>query len=196
MAGYAQNVGEGRYRLKYKDHSRYVEAKSDRAAETLLAKFITEVENGNFSKPSKITFGEFVKKWLKNYAEVTLAPKTLHRYQGMLDTRILPLLGDKNMGKIKPMELLEFYNGLKGKHYFMKAPKEVGGERIKTLSDKLSDQTIKHHHRLISAIYERAIKWNVYQGINPANFVDAPKVEKKKAKFYDLDQIAAMLSST
>lgn len=195
MAGNVTMIKEGSYRLRYKDYTRNVIAKNDRAAETLLAKFITEVEAGNFSKPSKVTFGEFVKKWIKNYAEVELAPKTLHRYKGMLETRILPFLGGKNMEKIKPLELLEFYNGIKGKHEFMKAPKEEGGERVKGTSAGLSEQTIKHHHRLISSIYEKAIKWNVYQGKNPANFVDAPKVDKKKAKFYDLDQIAAMLKA-
>ena len=186
---------EGSYRLRYKDYTRNVTAKSDRAAETLLAKFITELENGNFSKPSKVTFSEFVKKWFKNYAEVELAPKTLHRYRGMLETRILPFFGDKNMEKIKPLELLEFYKRIKGKHEFMKVSKKEGIEREKGISEGLSDQTVKHHHRLISVIFEKAIKWNVYQGKNPANFVDAPKVEKKKTKFYDLDQIAAMLQA-
>jgi len=195
MAGNVTMVKAGSYRLRYKDYTRNVTAKSDRAAEKLLATFIVEIENGNFSKPSKVTFGEFVKKWLVNYAEPTLAPKTLHRYKGMLETRILPYFGDKNMEKIKPLELLEFYNILKGKHEFMKAPKEEGKERAKGTSRALSDQTVKHHHRLISSIFEKAIKWNVYQGKNPANFVDAPRVEKKKAKFYDLEQIAAMLQA-
>lgn len=203
MAGYVQKVKEGSYRLRFKDYSRYVTAKSDHAAETLLAKFVTEVESGNFSKPSKVTFGEFVKGWLENYGEPVLAPKTLHRYKGMLETRILPAFGTKNMEKIKPLELLAFYNSLKGKHEFMKVSKDRisnptlpnSCEREKGISSGLSDQTVKHHHRLISAIFEKAIKWNVYQGKNPANFVDAPKVERKKAKFYDLDQIAAMLQA-
>jgi len=195
MAGNLTMVKEGSYRLRYKDYSRNVIAKSDRIAEKLLAKFITEVEAGNFATPSKVSFGEFVKKWLENYAEVELAPKTLHRYKGMLDTRILPFFGTKNMEKIKPLELLEFYNVIKGKHEFMKVAKNEGSPRIKGISSGLSDQTVKHHHRLISAIFEKAIKWNVYQGKNPANFVDAPKVERKKAKFYDLNQIAAMFQA-
>ena len=114
---------------------------------------------------------------------------------GMLDTRILPFFGTKNMEKIKPLELLEFYNVIKGQHEFMKVSKDEGSPRIKGISSGLSDQTVKHHHRLISAIFEKAIKWNVYQGKNPANFVDAPRVERKKAKFYDLNQIAAMFQA-
>lgn len=56
MAGYVQKYGEGRYRLRYKGYSRYVQAKSDREAEKHLAKFIAEIESGNFSQPSKVTF--------------------------------------------------------------------------------------------------------------------------------------------
>ena len=193
MAGYAQNVGEGRYRLRYKDHSKYVEAKNDKEVGRLLAKFVTEVENGDFTKASKITFGEFVKKWIENYAEPVLAPKTLHRYHELLESRILPFMGDKKLEKIMPLDLVEFYKSLRTKHKYTRLFKD--GRREQGEAEKLSEQTIRHHHRLIYAIFEKAIKWGVYKGDNPAKHVDAPKVEKKKAKYYDMEQVAAMLKA-
>ncbi|MCO5384421.1 MAG: site-specific integrase [Desulfitobacterium hafniense] len=193
MAGYAQNVGEGRYRLRYKDHSKYVEAKNDKEVGKELAKFVTEVENGDFTKASKVTFREFVKKWLKNYAEVTLAPKTLHRYKELLESRILPSLGDKKLEKIKPLDLLEFYESLRTKHKYTRLFKD--GRREPGEAKKLSEQTIRHHHRVIHAIFEKAIKWGVYKGTNPAKHVDAPKIERKKAKCYDMEQVGAMLKA-
>nr|WP_291354020.1 site-specific integrase [Desulfosporosinus sp.] len=138
-----------------------------------------------------MTFEEFVKKWLKNYAEVELAPKTLSRYKDLLYARILPAFGDKRLEKIKPMDILEFYQSLRKDHKYVRLFKD--GRRKEGKSGKLSEQTIRHHHRLISAIFQKAIKWNVFTGENPALHVDAPKVEKKKAACYDLDQIKMLL---
>ena len=193
MAGNITMVKEGSYRLRYKDYTRNVTAKSGRAAEKLLAAFIVEVENGNFTKPSKITFGEFVKKWLEEYAEGVLAPGTLAWYKRTLNARILPRFGQKRLDEIKPLDLLNFYNTLRGEHDFIS--KSEDGTMLKQTSGGLSSKSIRHHHGIIFTIFEKAMRWNVYQGQNPARHVDTPKVERKKAKCYDLDQIAAMLKA-
>lgn len=169
MAGNIVKLKEGSYRLRYKDYSTNVKAKNDTEAEKSLAKFITEVEKGDFSQPSKVTFKEFVNKWLKNYAEIELAPKTLVWYKQLLEARILPQLGYKRMEKIKPLDLIEFYNMLRAKHkyYFLKGD----GAKIEKTSQGLSEKTIRHHHGLIFSIFEKAIKWNIYKGDNPASRV-------------------------
>ncbi|WP_170932744.1 tyrosine-type recombinase/integrase [Desulfosporosinus sp. FKB] len=50
------------------------------------------------------------------------------------------------------------------------------------------------HYRLYRLFLKRLLK-SVFKGDNPAHHVDAPKVEGKKAKCYDLDQVAAMLKA-
>jgi integrase len=192
MAGNVTKRKPGHYRLRYKDYTRNIQAKTDSEAEKLLAKFITEIENGDFSQPSKITFREFVKKWLENYAETELAPKTLFRYKQMLESRILPTFGNRRLEKIKSLDLLNFYKSIKGKHKYIKI--KIDGTRKEAISKGLADKTIRHHHGIISAIFEKAIKWDVYKGDNPARHVDAPKIERKKAACYDIDQIEAMLN--
>lgn len=193
MAGNIIKVKEGSYRLRYKDISRNIKAKSDREAERQLAKFITEVDSGDFSQPSKVTFQEFVKKWLKDYAEAELAPKTLVWYNQLLEARILPCFGDKKLEKIKPMDLIEFYSSLRTKHKYFKLYGD--GKRKELTSNGLSDKTIRHHHGVICSIFEKAIKWQVLKGNNPAHHVDAPKVERKKAKCYDIEQAETMLKA-
>lgn len=193
MAGNIVLIKEGSYRLRYKDHSEYVKAKSDREAEKLLASFIAEIEKGNFEKPSKVTFKEFAKKYIKDYAEVELAPKTVYRYKQLLESRVFPFLGEKRLDKIKPLDIIKFYNSLRKNHKFVSIAKD--GKSKEKESEALSEQTIKHHHRLISAIFEKAVKWEVLKGDNPAKRVDSPKVEKKKAKCYDEKQVQALLDA-
>ncbi len=192
MAGNITKIKEGYYRLRYKDFSKYVTAKSPRESEQLMAKFITEVDSGDFKKPSKITFKEFTKKWLSDYAEIELSPKTVFRYKEMLESRIYPAFGDKKLDRIKPLDLVDFYNSLRKPHKFLGLN---DGAREEKEAEQLSEQTIKHHHRLISAIFEKAIKWDVLRGTNPVKRVDAPKTDKKKAKCFDEEQVRALLDA-
>lgn len=143
-----------------------------------------------------MTFREFAEKWLKDYAEVELAPKTVFRYRQLLESRIYPAFGEKKLEKVRPLDLVEFYNSLKKKHkYFIFSKKANGEAKEEREAAALSENTIKHHHRLISAIFEKAIMWGVLKGDNPAKRVDAPKTEKKKAKCYDESQAQELLAA-
>lgn len=56
----------------------------------------------------------------------------------------------------------------------------------------LSGKTILHHHRLVSSILERAVKWQVIL-MNPCDRVEPPKAERKEARYLDERQAAQML---
>jgi len=56
----------------------------------------------------------------------------------------------------------------------------------------LSAKTVLHHHRLISSILDKAVKWQVIFA-NPCDRVEAPKVERKEAKYLDEIQAAELL---
>lgn len=193
MAGNITKVKEGSYRLRYRGESKNVEAKSVRQAAQQMARFITEVDSGDWTRPAKVTFKQFAEKWLKDYAEVELAPKTLFRYKQMLESRIYPVLGDKKLEKVKPLDLLDFYGIMRKDHKYFSI--SVDGTQKEKKSAGLSEKTIKHHHGLISAIFDKAIKWGVFDGDNPAKRVDPPKAEKKKAACYDEKQTQALLAA-
>lgn len=58
----------------------------------------------------------------------------------------------------------------------------------------LSQKTILHHHRLISSILSAAVKWQVIFS-NPCDRVEAPKPERKEAKYLDDVQAARLMES-
>lgn len=58
--------------------------------------------------------------------------------------------------------------------------------------EKLSGQTALHHHRLISSILEKAVKWQVIFA-NPCRRVEPPKAERKEAEYLDEIQAAHLL---
>lgn len=68
---------------------------------------------------------------------------------------------------------------------------EEGFEPSKPIKG-LSNKTIKHHHRLISAILNQAVFWQVIPS-NPANRVKPPRVPRTEAKYLDEKQTAKLL---
>lgn len=143
--------------------------------------FQEEVDRGTYLDAGKVSFEEFVGKWLKDYAEPNLAPKTLYRYKQLLESRIIPALGHVKLAKLQPMHLTDFYSNLREDG--VRSDGKLGG---------LSERTILHHHRLISAILTAAVQWQLILN-NPASRIKAPKVEKKEARHFDEAQTEYLL---
>lgn len=163
--------------------SRTARCQARREVEKLLTEFIMEIEKGIFIDPTKLTFQDFVERWLKDYAEGNLAPKTLYRYKEILNSRVLPAMGHLKIDQIKPNHLLEFYANL-----------QEDGIRMDGKPGGLSGKTIMQHHRIISSILNDAVQWQVI-GSNPASRVKPPRVKKKQADCYEREQIVALLSA-
>lgn len=192
MAGSVEKRGKNSWRLvvsggfdkdgKRIKYTRNVTASSETEAKKLLALFVAEIEKGQFI-PSKLTFADFVERWLRDYAETNLAPKTLFRYKQILESRILPAMGHIKIEQIKPNHLLAFYKNL-----------QEDGIRADGKPGGLSEKTISQHHRIISSILQDAVQWQVIP-FNPASRVKPPKVTKKQAAYYDEEQTAVLLEA-
>lgn len=197
MAGSIEKRGENTYRLvisggrtgdgKRKKYTKTikVEGKTDaekkRKCEKELAKFIAEVENNSFIEPAKLTLKAFSEKWIKDYAEKNLAPKTVFEYKKLLDSRIIPALGHLKLDKLKPVHFIEFYNNL-----------QEDGIREDGKAGGLSANTIRHYHRLLHDILQSAVKWQLISS-NPVSNVDAPKIKKVEAGYYNEEEVQQLM---
>jgi integrase len=147
-----------------------------------LALLVAEVEHGTYTQPTKTTLADFAQRWIRDYGEVHLVPKTLSEYKYLLK-RILEALGHLRIEKITPTHLLAFYANLQEK-----------GIREDGQSGGLSEKTILHYHRLLSSIFNDAVMWQVIPS-NPASRVKPPKVPKKIAKHFDEQQTMEVLTA-
>jgi integrase len=57
---------------------------------------------------------------------------------------------------------------------------------------KLSEKSISHHHRLISAMLTTAVQWQLILS-NPCERVKPPKVERKEAEYYNVAEVLKMM---
>ncbi|MDR3562189.1 MAG: tyrosine-type recombinase/integrase [Negativicutes bacterium] len=156
---------------------------TEQEARVSLVKFVLEVEKGYFLSTDNLTFEDFTKRWFRDYAEKELAPKTVHRYKTILESRVLPVFGGMRICEIQPAHLMEFYRKLSEEE-----------PTIKGRKSRLSPRTILHHHRVISAILSDAVEWQIIDD-NPTKRVKPPRVPEGEIPVYDEDLTQAMLKA-
>lgn len=199
MAGSIEKRGKNSYRLIV-CHGFNLDGKPIRHTKTVhgtkaqakikLAKFVAEVEQGTVIEGKSITFKEFTEIWKRDYGSKELAPSTYRRYLGMLESRILPYLGHFKLDKVKPTDIMKFYDMLDKDTQIRRIKSNNGNRTLKPLSQK----TILEHHRLIRAMLHKAVYWQLLFN-NPCERVQPPRSRKPKRRYYDDEQCKVLLSN-
>ena len=199
MAGSIEKRGKNSYRLTVSEgfdlngkpmiHRKTVHG-TKKDAEVELAKFVTEVQNGLVIDGKSLKFSKFTEIWKRDYGSKELAPSTYKRYCRMLETRLLPYFGHFYINKIKPTDIMKFYDLLEKDTQLVRKKGNNGSKTKKPLSGK----TILEHHRLLRAMLHKAVYWQLIVA-NPAERVQSPKARKPKRKSYDDEQTKILLEN-
>ena len=199
MAGSIEKRGKNSYRLTVSEgfdlngkpmiHRKTVHG-TKKDAEVELAKFVTEVQNALIIDGKSLKFSEFTEIWKRDYGSKELAPSTYKRYCRMLETRLLPYFGHFYINKIKPTDIMKFYDLLEKDTQLVRKKGNNGSKTKKPLSGK----TILEHHRLLRAMLHKAVYWQLIVA-NPAERVQPPKARKPKRKSYDDEQTKILLEN-
>lgn len=199
MAGSIEKRGKNSYRLTVSEgfdldgkpmiHRKTVHG-TKKDAEVELAKFVTEVQNSLVIDGKSLKFSEFTEIWKRDYGSKKLAPSTYKRYCRMLETRLLPYFGHFYINKIKPTDIMKFYDLLEKDTQLVRKKGNNGSKTKKPLSGK----TILEHHRLLRAMIHKAVYWQLIVA-NPAERVQPPKARKPKRRSYDDEQTKILLEN-
>ena len=199
MAGSIEKRGKNSYRLTVSEgfdlngnpmiHRKTVHG-TKKDAQVELAKFVTEVQNGLVVDGKSLRFSEFTEIWKRDYGSKELAPSTYKRYCRMLETRLLPYFGHFYINKIRPTDIMKFYDLLEKDTQLVRKKGNNGSKTKKPLSGK----TILEHHRLLRAMLHKAVYWQLIVA-NPAERVQPPKARKPKRRSYDDEQTKILLEN-
>jgi integrase len=143
-------------------------------AEKKLAEILHQLDNGTFMKPGRTTLGEYLEKWLSDYAKPNLSPRGFERYQGIITKHLIPDFRNIILTQLKPEHLQ--------KHYTAK------------LNSGLSAGTVRYHHAVIHKALQTAVKWGLINR-NPADGVDVPRVHHHEMKTWDEYEINRFLKA-
>lgn len=174
----------GRYK-KYQETVRGKKAE----AEARLCELITQLEKGINVNPEKLTFGEFLDRWLAAYAETNVSARTLHDYETVIRYHIKPELGHVLLAKLHPAHLRELY---------AKLLREGRKDGKKTAPKGLSPAYVRKVHNIIHEALGCAVKWELAYR-NVADAVDPPRVTRREVVPLgeeELDRLFAAVKET
>jgi len=134
-------------------------------ADLKLAELIERIGKNSFTKPGRITFGQWNMRWYTGYVIPNTGPRTSASYKTELDNHINPGLGAIPLVKLEDRHIEEHYD------YELKWGKLDG-------SGGLSKTSVLYQHRIISESLKHAVKLG-YLIHNVAELVTPPRRDRK-----------------
>ncbi|NQT73709.1 MAG: site-specific integrase [Chloroflexi bacterium] len=150
-------------------------------AEREMRVLLTSLETGTYLKPTKMTLGEYLERWLRDYVQTNVRPKTAEGYVNKINRHILPELGQIPLTDLKPSHIQEFYR-------LKLESGRVDGE------GGLGPSTVNQMHRILSASLRHAVKWGLV-GRNVAEAVDPPRIPRNEPHTLDSKDVNTLLEA-
>jgi integrase len=153
--------------------------KGKRDAEKACERLIAQRDDGTYLEPHKTTIAEFLDRWL-DHIRSTVAPRTHERYAEIARKNLAPLIGQARLSELKPIQISTAYS---------KALRDGT-----TGKGALSPRSVLHMHRVLKQALKQAVRWELLSR-NPADAVDAPKVDRAPINTLDVPQTAALIDA-
>jgi len=128
-------------------------------AQRQLREKLSSLDNGLPMDNGKLSVGDLLDRWVRDYATPNVRPKMLQRYEGDVRIHIKPAIGHVALEKLSPAA--------------------VQAMEANLLASGKSPRSVQHTHVVLKMALKKGIQWGlVYR--NVADAVDAPKVRRKE----------------
>ena len=160
---------EGRIVVGHKNNGepiyRYVFAKTQAEPVQKLHDKIEMYRDADLSEDCNMTLGEWLDKWLYEYASLTIRPSTLYGYEMIVKNQIKPYLGERQLSALTTNEIQQFYNMIK---------KQGRVHSDRTHGTELADSMVRKIHMLLHESLDMAVQQRLLIN-NPTNGTTIPK---------------------
>ena len=179
------------------------EKQQRRQAEKALARLEREVEMGERTVgKQEYTVRSWSEVWMEQHVKPNCSPVSYGNYRFLLDSRILPLVGDVPLTKLTPMKLTEWLNQVRESPRMntRKADEDLSrhrapSQKLATAASQkkpLSPKTVLHYYTCMESMLSVAVQLEVLDR-NPIERVKRPKVKKPKIKALTEEQAVELL---
>lgn len=124
--------------------------------------------------PESLTVGEYLKRWLGDYAATGVRPKTFHSYSQLVRLHLVPSLGAIPLARLQPLHLQRLYS-----------------EKVKA---GLSPRTVRYLHAILHKALDHAVRWDLATR-NVADSVAPPKLQQREMSVLTAEQASAFLEA-
>jgi integrase len=159
-------------------------------AEAYLSKTQTAISTGTFIEPSTLTVDAYLNKWLQAAARPRLTERTYTSYEWLLKNYVRPIIGDKRLSDLRPLDIQSLYNR-------MTSPKLKEKEEPKpgvTYGLGLSARSVRYTHSVLSSALKQAVRWNMLAR-NPCEAVELPRQARREMLAFSPEEAARFLKA-
>ena len=115
----------------------------------------------------------WAQSWLEG-ARHTLKPKTVASYESLLRSRVLPMLGERELRQVKPSDVTAWVGGM--------------------VAEGLSPSRVRQAHVVLRLVLDHALRDGALTR-NPALGVKLPRLEHKEAPYFEPEVVDAIAES-
>lgn len=182
MNGSIRNRGKGTWELTVdlgrdsggKRKRKFVNVKGTKTqAQQKLRELLTSLDKGIPIGSQKISFGEWLSKWMDEYVIPDKRQKTIERYEGLIQKHIAPVLGRIELTKV--------------------TPSDIQGLEAELIAHGMAPQGVQLAHNVISGAFKYALRmeraWR-----NPAKSVTPPRIVRKEVSPPDIGGVKRILA--
>ncbi len=135
---------------------------------------LRELERGTLATGPQQKLSTYLAYWLEEVHKPAIRLSSYIKYNKLINTYIIPVLGDIQVQKLTPQQVQSLYTKL--------------GER------NLSSKTINSVHGVLHKALNNAVRWNLVSR-NVCDLVSPPRIVKRQMKPLTLDQAHKLLEA-
>ncbi len=159
-------LGDGKRKQYY--------GKTQKEAHEKLRKAQRELEKGTLVTGPQQTIEQYLTYWLEEVHKSSLKVSTYVKYRKVINTYIVPALGNIKLEKLTPQHVQSLYN--------------------RKLMDGLSPKSIHHIHGVLHKALDNAVRWNLVSR-NVCEVVSPPRLVKHEIQPLTMEQAHKLLES-
>jgi integrase len=173
---------------------------SKRKAEAILNEKVADVQQGTYHEVAKIRFRDFAMLWLDSYAIHKVKGSTLRSYQDILKNHLVPALGEYLLTDITTALLQQYVSSrLKSAKSVAKSKKTAEEQQKSPIDEKpagmIQPKTVINELVVVKEMFKHAMRWG-HVKVNPAEYVERPRVESKEMEILSPDEVRRFLEQT
>jgi integrase len=150
-----------------------------RDAERVLREVLLSLERGSYVKPNKITLGELLRQWLRDYASMNTTERTQESYASIVGRHLIPGLGRISLVDLQAQNIQGYY------------AKKLSDGRADGKGG-LSARSVVYHHRILSKALDYAVKMGLVVR-NVAKVVEPPRVGRVTMQTLSPEEVSRFL---
>ncbi len=145
-----------------------------RQAQTYLNKVLRERDLGRALEGSNITVNEFLDRWFETAAKPKLRQKSYHSYESLLRRYIRPVLGERILSTITPLDVQDAYQ--------------------RVIDRGLSSRTVRYTNSVLRSAMRQAIRWRLLLQ-DPTDGAQLPRLGRREMRVLTAEQSRIFLSA-